>query len=290
MQKSNSEYDIYICGISKNCYENIEKNLTFLETFSKNSSYLTKIIIVDSDSHDGTKDIIDKYKNKDKFIINELDGLEDVYPNRIERILKSRNKCLEIISNINISNKIIYIPVDLDIDLFKYVNVEKLNSLIEYCISKNSSYGIFPFSTPFYYDIFALRAENWVKYNSQLKIKKLKKFFLIGSFFLNYFFIFRHQLNLKKFKNSKPNIISAFGGMGIYNLYSKNVTKYYKLSKKNPELVSEHILFNNNFKIEIIPDWIIPAPPEHLEFKLLNFRNKIIYFLRTLYFDIVNKN
>ena len=289
MQKSNSEYDIYFCGISKNCCENIEKNLNFLETFSKNSSYLSKIIIVDSDSRDGTKDIIEKYKNKDKFIINELDGLEDLYPNRIERIITSRNRCLEIISNINISNKIIYIPIDLDLDIFKYVNIEKLTFLIEYCIKKNSSYGIFPFSTPFYYDIFALRAENWVKYNAQLKIKKLKKFFLIGSFFLNYLFIFRHQLNLKKFESMKFNITSAFGGMGIYNFNSNNVTKYYKLSEKNPDLVSEHILFNNNFNIEIIPDWNIPAPPEHLEFKLLNFRNKIIYFLRTLYFDIVNK-
>ena len=139
------------------------------------------------------------------------------------------------------------------------------------------------------YDIFALRADNWVEYNSQLRIKKLKNIFFIGSFFLNYLYIFRHQLDLQKFKKSKSNVSSAFGGMGIYNLNSSVVKNYYKLSKKNPEFVSEHVLFNMNFDLEIMEDWNIPAPPEHLEFKLLDVRNKIIYFLKTFYFDLVNK-
>ena len=132
MKDYNSGYNIYICGISKNCIENIEKNLRFLEDFSKNTTYSSKIIIVDSDSNDGTKDVIEKYRNKDNFIINELDGLEEIYTNRIDRILVSRNKCLEIISAINNQNKIIYIPIDLDLDLFKYVTVEKISQLIEY--------------------------------------------------------------------------------------------------------------------------------------------------------------
>ena len=110
--------------------------------------------------------------------------------------------CLEIISEINNQNNVVYIPIDLDLDLFKFLTVEKLIHLIEYCVNKNVPFGIFPFSTPYYYDIFALRAEKWVKYNSQLKINNFKKIFLIGSFFLNYIFIFRHQLDVRKFKKS----------------------------------------------------------------------------------------
>tara|TARA_B100000900_G_scaffold416038_1_gene448667 strand:+ start:2311 stop:3183 length:873 start_codon:yes stop_codon:yes gene_type:complete len=289
VKNNNNEYVIYFCGISKNCHKNIEKNLKFLDTFSKDFRYSTKVVVVDSDSNDGTKDIIKKYKNKNNFIINELDGLEDIYSNRIKRIAVSRNKCLEIIAKMNNKNKIIYIPLDLDLDLFKFVSIEKLNHLIDYSINKNIPYGIFPFSTPYYYDIFALRADNWVEYNSQLRIKKLKNIFFIGSFFLNYLYIFRHQLDLQKFKKFKSNVSSAFGGMGIYNLNSSVIKNYYKLSKKNPEFVSEHVLFNMNFDLEIIEDWNIPAPPEHLEFKLLDVRNKIIYFLKTFYFDLVNK-
>ena len=90
-----------------------------------------KIIIVDSDSHDGTKEIIEKYINKNDFIVNQLDGLEDIYSNRIERIAMSRNKCLEIISEMNNQNKVIYIPIDLDLDLFRFVTIKKLSDLIE---------------------------------------------------------------------------------------------------------------------------------------------------------------
>ena len=45
----------------------------------------------------------------------------------------------------NNKNKIIYIPLDLDLDLFKFVSIEKLNHLINYSINKNIPYGIFPF-------------------------------------------------------------------------------------------------------------------------------------------------
>jgi hypothetical protein len=289
VKENNKDYNIYFCGISKNCYENIEKNLIFLESFSKKVNYTIKTIIVDSDSSDGTKEIIEKYRNKNDFIINQLDGLEDIYSNRIKRIAMSRNKCLEIISEMNNQNKVIYIPIDLDLDLFRFVTIKKLVHLIEYCVNKNIPFGIFPFSTPYYYDIFALRAENWVKYNSQLKINNLKKIFLIGSFFLNYIFIFRHQIDKNKFKKSKSNVTSAFGGMGIYNLDQSVIDKYYKISTINPEFISEHVIYNMNFDLEIISDWNIPAPPEHLEYKLLKFKNKIIYVLRTLYFDIVNE-
>ena len=289
MKKNNNDYNVYFCGISKNCYENIEKNLIFLESYSRKVKYRIKTIIVDSDSSDGTREVIEKYRNKNDFIINQLDGLEETYSNRIERIAISRNKCLEIISEMNNQNNVVYIPIDLDLDLFKFLTYEKLSHLIEYCVSKNVPFGIFPFSTPYYYDIFALRAEKWVKYNSQLKINNFKKIFLIGSFFLNYIFIFRHQLDVNKFKKSKFNITSAFGGMGIYNLNQSVIDKYYKTSTINPEFVSEHVIYNMNFDLEIISDWNIPAPPEHLEYKLLNFKNKIIYFLRTFYFDIVNE-
>ena len=146
-------------------------------------------------------------KIKDNFIINELDGLEEIYTNRIDRILVSRNKCLEIISNINNQNKIIYIPIDLDLDLFKYVTVEKINQLIEYCINKNVPFGIFPFSTPYYYDIFALRAKNWVNYNSQLKVQKLKKIIVIGSFFPKLFFYIPTSNECKKIQ--KDQIITS---------------------------------------------------------------------------------
>ena len=61
----------------------------------------------------------------------------------------------------------------------------------------------------------------------------------------------------------------------------------YHLSKENPEFISEHIFFNSYFEnLYIFTEWIIPAPEEHVNFKTLNFQDKIIYFLKTIKFDL----
>ena len=79
---------------------------------------------------------------------------------------------------------VIYIPLDLDMKLFKYIDFKNFENLIMYCLKKDNLNGIFPFSKPFYYDIFALRAENWVNYNSQFIVRRYKKYIKIGSFLL----------------------------------------------------------------------------------------------------------
>ena len=172
--------------------------------------YNTVAIFVDSDSEDGTKDLIKKSSliNK-KFIFHNLDGLEEKYSNRIERIQISRNECLKIMYKDSSKFKI-YIPLDLDIDLFNELSIQDLERFIDCCIKKDELNGIFPFSKPFYYDIFALRATNWLNLNSQYWVTRYKKYIRIGSFFVNYALIFRHQITPQKFKNKNSKIISAF--------------------------------------------------------------------------------
>lgn len=288
MNKRQNDLKVYFCGISKNCINNIEKNLIFLDAFNKKSSFDTKIIIVDSDSVDGTKEIISNYvkENKEIEFIN-FDLKKDNIENRIERIAKSRNECLKQIDNFN--KETVYIPLDLDIDLFANTNLEEIEKLINKAIYFKKNNAIFPFSTPFYYDIFALRAENWVKINSQYWVTRLKKYLKFGSFFFNYFFIFRHQIRKNDIKSDTIKVKSAFGGMGIYyfRFYPKNLK--YKISSKYPLDISEHIIFNSDFNLLFIEkNWNIPAPPEHLEYKLLTNKQKLKYFLRSLLYDIKN--
>jgi len=288
MNKRQNDLKVYFCGISKNCINNIEKNLIFLDAFNKKSSFDTKIIIVDSDSVDGTKEIISNYvkENKEIEFIN-FDLKKDNIENRIERIAKSRNECLKQIDNFN--KETVYIPLDLDIDLFANTNLEEIEKLINKAIYFKKNNAIFPFSTPFYYDIFALRAENWVKINSQYWVTRLKKYLKFGSFFFNYFFIFRHQIRKNDIKSDTIKVESAFGGMGIYyfRFYPKNLK--YKISSKYPLDISEHIIFNSDFNLLFIEkNWNIPAPPEHLEYKLLTNKQKLKYFLRSLLYDIKN--
>lgn len=280
-----NQYTIFFCGISKNCIKTIKSNLDFISSFKEFTDYEIFTVFIDSDSTDGTKKIIHNFsKRNSNSKSKDLDGMESIYTNRIERIVNSRNECLKVLNSTKKNDNIIYIPLDLDIDIFKFTSVEEFQELIEYVIKKNKPNGIFPFSLPYYYDIFALRATNWVNYNSQYWVKRLKKIFKIGSFIFNYIYIFRHQIKPENLFKKNSKIFSAFGGIGIYKL--NNNFNFYSLDSKHPEDVSEHIMFNSQFNdLEILINWKIPAPNEHLEYHLLSGISKFKYIFKTLMFD-----
>ena len=281
---------IFFCGLSKNCINTVEKNLNFINSFKKLSNFENvNFISVDSDSDDGTKEILESFSNKHAYSkhINS-DGLTNLYASRIDRIGHCRNICLD---NINLNAEIdnlLYIPLDLDIDLFKFTDISKFENEIIKFLNQDFYQVMFPASSPYYYDIFALRAKGWLNVNSQQIVNRLKKYILIGSFILNYFFIFKKQLSISKLKTKKIKVSSAFGGAGIYKLDSKEAESIrYTFSNSNRNLISEHIFFNSYFEnLFINTDWIIPAPEEHIGFKTLSLRNKIIYFFKTIKFDL----
>ena len=106
---------------------------------------------------------------------------------------------------------------------------------------------------PKYYDILALRSQNWVNFNSQLVNSKFKKIKRVGSFFWNYLFVFRYQWTVEKIRKRKVKINSAFGGIAIYNISALNEKVFYDYSKSNTEFISEHLSFNHCFSEKWIP-------------------------------------
>ena len=280
---------IIFCGLSKNNISTLKKNINFFLGFNKFiKNKKIKVLIVDSDSTDGTKEYLNELSAKIGLL--EVIHKDNIYniPSRVERIKMCRNICLDFINRNIASQKIIYIPCDLDIFLFSKTSYQQLENLITYTMKKKNNTGIFPVSNPHYYDIFALRAPGWLNINSQLIVSKLKKFFKIGSFFWNYLFIFRYQLTPAKIQKKNFTIISAFGGIGIYDISDLDLNKVrYEINKKSRDWYSEHIYFNSYFKnLEIKADWIIDAPSEHVVFKSLSLGGKIIYFLKSIKHDL----
>ena len=47
--------------------------------------------------------------------------------------------------------------MDMDLDLFKYTTFENFDEIILSFINNKNMDGMFPYSKPYYYDIFALR-------------------------------------------------------------------------------------------------------------------------------------
>lgn len=284
------DINIVFCGLSKDCEATIEENLTnllILEEIIKAKSF--NIVIVDS-SKDHTKEIIKNFQKKCESItlINE-DNLEKRIFNRIERISFCRNLCLEFIRKTIKGESLIYIPIDLDLNLFKNTNALKFEIILEKFNSTKEVDAIFPINIPFYYDIFALRAKNWHSNFNQLLFNFLKKYIPFSSFLLNYYFIYRKQLSLDKVQKKEFKLESAFSGAGLYKIMDgklKNIE--YSYSFKYPDLISEHVYFNKNFKnIKLEKEWIIEAPKEHIGFKILDFKGKVFYFLKTIKYDFL---
>lgn len=272
----------FIC-MSKNCISNLKKNLIFLYNFKKFSSLNIKILVIDSDSADGTKEYCKKLfseKLLDSFI--EVDDLEGIFNSRIERLSICRNLALEEIKKYKFKS-LLYVPIDSDISVFEYIDVLEFENLIKSVSTSAEIEGIFPFSVPYYYDIFALRKKGWVNDNNLFKARSFKDKIKLGSFIFNYFYIFRKQLPKKNFKEDLISVESAFGGIGIYKIQNINTLNfYYSPDFSNINFVSEHVNFNLNFKkLFIKKEWNIPAPLGYIFFNNSNLKNKLLYLLRS---------
>ena len=121
---------IFFIGMSKNCFENLKINLEFLSEYKEYTSKEIQICVIDSDSKDGTKNYCRdlKIQNKlDEFI--ELDNLEKSYNSRIERLAICRNEGLNYIDK-HCNDKAIYIPMDMDLNLFRLMSLRKLKKFL----------------------------------------------------------------------------------------------------------------------------------------------------------------
>lgn len=283
----NTSHEIVFVGMSKNCLNNSKKNLEFLKNYKSISKHNIKICVIESDSTDGSKEYFSNLKQSNGLdFLKEIDNLENTEKSRISRLAICRNEALKYIKT-HYKKDLIYIPMDFDIDLFKLTKPEDFNLLINYFVNQSHIDCMFPFSLPFYYDIFALRSKNWVEKNNIYKSKLLKERFKIGSVFFNYFLVFRKQLSINSFNKSLIPVESAFGGMGMYKINQDLIKKIkYRTSKKCVSFVSEHVFFNKYFEnLFIYKNWQIEAPYEYIFWNTLNFRNKLLFIFKSLKHD-----
>jgi len=286
------KFPIYFVGLSKNCFENTKKNLEFLIDFNENYDLNIKIIVVDSDSDDGTKEYCRNLLNEKKIeAFREEDEITKKYPSRISRIAYCRNVGLDIIKSSYLQPSL-YIPMDFDLNLFKFINKEEFMNLLEFFSKSNNIDALFPFSYPYYYDIFALRKEGWINGETLLKSIKLKRKMKIGSFIFNYLYIFRKQYKPEKFKEDLIGVECAFGGMGFYKITQpEQIEKTYKTKEVDEDLYTEHLSFNSQFmNLYIKRDWLIEAPLQHIRYKSFSLFQKAIYILKTFKYDLLQFN
>lgn len=282
-------HNLVFAGLAKDCLPSLQKNLDFISKFNAElPGYNLKCIVVESDSTDGTKEYLENV-NFDFLEIITADNLDKKFKYRTERIANCRNMILDKLKNENSNQDLIYIPIDLDIEIFEYQDIHDFHFQLNDFIENKLYDAYFPFNFPYYYDIHALRSKGWNSHNPWEKIKKINKFIFIGKFFVRYFYVYRIQ---KKYNTKKEliNVESAFGGIGFYKLNNSLLEIVnYEIEIDLGNTSCEHLKFNSFFRNKaVVSKWKVPSPKEHVEYKLLSFKEKSLYILTSIRNDLKN--
>jgi hypothetical protein len=240
--------NVVIAALARDCELALKDNIPLINEL-RNKFLWSHVVVVENDSKDNTKEILFDWekKNKDVKIISQDFGsktipdvtIEITSPTtslyRIEKMSFYRNIYLDYIATL--SQEIDYvIMIDIDVKNFS-VNgiVNSINTVNDNWggifangITKNRFLG---FESKIYYDIFAVYEYPFRELFSYTSQSLEKTFRTINK-------------NIKKQKFY--NVISAFGGIGIYK-YSAIKSLRYKAVKNafnENEGICEHIPFN----------------------------------------------
>jgi len=273
--------EILIAGIVRDCQRTIVPSITQLQIllgFSVNLSYF----LVESDSTDGTKLILDQLSSKNpRFNYKSLGNLTPEIPDRIQRIAYCRNHYLSHLSDqLALGTKIDYLVVaDFDGVNSRISPPQKIEELFppETIVSANQKGR--------YYDILALRASSWVEEDYRISITKDSNNHNRFTGFLNFVSLKQRRIS----KNDPPvQVESAFGGLAIYPTHLLNGCKYEPKELSSGIWECEHVGFNaqalrNGASIIILPDLRNKGPLAHTLFArwLPGFVLKGLIALRT---------
>ena len=224
-----SRYKFLLVGTISNAEDVFERD--FKRVFnSLNKLGDVDVFLVESDSQDKTVNLLASLERLHKgFKYKSLGKLETSISNRVERIRLCRNYYVEYIRQNNGSHNWDYVVVaDLD-----GMNSQITSRKIARSLSTSSRWdACFATQTFGYYDLYALRAKNWVEKDVFEELEQLKRrhpFHKKSRFqSLNFLYAYWHFDKLRaeaiysKMRHLTSGLIdvdSAFGGFAIYKSF-----------------------------------------------------------------------
>jgi hypothetical protein len=200
----NKSVEILIAGIVRDCRRTIVPSINQLENLLGPNVKLS-YFLVESDSTDGTKLILERLSKKNpRFNYKSLGNLAPEIPDRISRIVYCRNQYISYLQDqLAMGKKIEYLLV-ADFD---GVNAQvSLRAAGQKLLSSDTI--ISANKKGFYYDILALRALSWVEEDYRISITKDRSSRDPLTSFIKFVSLKQHQIS----KNEPPlKVLSAFG-------------------------------------------------------------------------------
>lgn len=288
--------DIYFAGLARDCGKQVIDNLCALvELCSHLDGARCQIWVLENDSRDNTHQAISSAAGMSSLVRPiHLHSLDQAYPVREQRIAFGRDYLLSEIKRENcISAHSVYIPIDLDSAIACSINpIELMKACNE--VIRGSCEAVFPVSSPFYYDIYALRVSGWSPDDCWQRVCDFGFQGHLGRLIATLTYVCRRQRSISRFTpNQLIPVKSAFGGFGVYRFASVLQLTYLCESLATRPSQCEHVLFNDKIsKKAISTSLIVSAPCEHIGLRQASVSRIIALFIRAAYRDllfVVNK-
>lgn len=282
---------IWFAGCARNCAGRLSQNVAALLNAAEADQVVdVKVYIAENDSTDTTRDVILRLAADDHRVVPVLlESLDGKFTTRESRIAFCRDKLLKRLIEEN--SKGLYCPVDLDIDLPLYGFVD---SFFESCelVETGIVTAVFPSSSPFYYDIHALRAHEWCTGSCWKEVQDSGARGALWNLLVNIRYIScrqKHYLSLQSSELALIPVLSAFGGLGVYSLgkVAEAGARYSSPALNQQDLkLCEHVVFNSYLdQLFINPSWLVSAPSEHIRFRLLSVLQQIFAIAKAVLSD-----
>jgi hypothetical protein len=257
---------IFICGLVRNAAAPLRQTLGAIKAIEDNceSSF---VLVVTNDNFDETDAILRAWKNSSAdHDVLWLDGLEKAFHERLDRIAIARNFCLQRLR----ACPEVKFPLIMVVDFDGPNTHLSANNVLETTCNANFQWdGIFANQRQAYYDIYALRHDQWCPSDCWEEVRRATTFpwrnrkarVAIEKF------VHRRQFRIRP-EHPPIAVRSAFGGLAIYRTDAIRGL-WYASREKDSRLTCEHVLFNallreRGGKLFIVPSLLNDAPMEHL--------------------------
>lgn len=232
-----------VVGLAKNVEGSLARVLNNFDSISEIFSD-SFAVIVENDSTDGTKSILQSWTNSRKAVLVELDGIDIRFPERTERIAYARNCYLEIINNSELREFDYLIVLDMDTPNTAPLNIADFTHAIEFLEETPDAAAVFSNNVPIYYDIWALREKSWSPGDCWREVENTQSS-------LGYQHAVERHVRSKQIfidPTREPiEVDSAFGGLGVYKL-SYALQSSYVGRDADGSPVCEHVTYHKRMR------------------------------------------
>lgn len=261
-----------IVGLARDCASNLGDSLDSLSSLATLCASC-RTLIVTNDNIDDTAVMAQVWceEVRHERTLLRLDGLANTVSCRVERLAQARNCALSVVRSWDDDIDFL-IMADLDGPISE-LNIEDVKVAFN-GLDGNWS-GLFANSYPRYYDIWALRHQDWCPKDCWQEVQHAIAFAKPSSTEemikirneLVEELVFKRQRAIPQ-SDPRIEVDSAFGGLAIYR-FDALANHWYSGRSEGGDVQCEHVHLNKSIRSKggrlfILPSLVVKAPLEHL--------------------------